>query len=165
MLARFRTALVIVVLTSMVFSTTGVFAQGQTPGVTAAANKATQLLQASGYTFTTHTPIVWSVIRPGSSLKSIKVVISVSESLLVVFVTVVPKARMRMTPEFMHALLKFNYSLDRVKVGFDDDGDLCVRSDTSIRLTDVQEFKVIVEQVAAASNEVYEGVSAYILPN
>jgi hypothetical protein len=165
MLARFRTALAIVALASMVFSSAGAFAQAQTPGVTAAANKTVQLLQASGYTFTTHTPIVWSVIRTGKSLKSIKVVISVSEDLLVIFVTVTPKATMRMTPEFMRSLLRFDYSLDRVKVAIDDDGDLCVRSDTSIRLTDVQEFKVIVEQVAASADEVYGGSSAFITPN
>jgi hypothetical protein len=165
MLARFRSTLAIVVLASMVFSAAGAFAQGQTPAVTASANRATQLLQASGYTYTTHTPIVWSIARTGSSLKSFKVVLSVSEELLVIFVTVVPKARMRMTPEFMTALLRFNYTLDRVKIGFDSDGDLCVRSDTSIRLADVQEFKVLVEQVAAASNEVYEGISASIIPN
>ena len=165
MLARFRTALAMVALTGMVFSGAGVFAQDQTPGVTAAANKVTQLLQASGYQFATHTPIVWSVTRTGSSLKSFKVVISVSEELMVIFVTVVPKARMRMTPEFMQSLLRFNYSLDRVKVAIDDDGDLCVRSDSSVRLADVQEFKVLVEQVAASSNEVYEKSNAFIIPN
>jgi hypothetical protein len=163
MLARFRTVIAIIVLTSMVLSAAGAFAQSAT--VDASAAKALRLLQASGYQFTTHTPIVWSIDRTGSSLKSFKVVLSVSEELLVIFVTVAPKARLRMTPEFMQSLLKFNYSMDRVKVGIDNDGDLCVRIDSSIRLTDVQELKTEVEQVAAASNEVYEGSSSYISPN
>jgi hypothetical protein len=59
----------------------------------------------------------------------------------------------------MQTLLRANSSFDRVKIGFDDDGDLVVRTDLSLRILDLQELKDNAEQVAAASNELYETIA------
>jgi hypothetical protein len=163
MMLRFRAVVVFLVITSVVFSGAGAFAQ--TTAVSPDAAKILQVLQGSGYQFTQHRADVWSINRTGNSLKNMRVVVSVGSDLLVIFVTVAPKARLKMTPEFMLAALRLNNSLDRVKIGIDDDGDFFVRTDTSVRVVDVTELKAQVEQVAAAANEVYEKTSSFMVPN
>ncbi len=62
-------------------------------------------------------------------------------------------------------VIKFNHTMDRVKVGLDGDGDLFVRCDSTVRIMDAAEFKLVVEPVAAAADEVYEGVQSDLIPN
>jgi hypothetical protein len=163
MMLRVRAVIVFLVIASFAFSGTGTFAQNA--AVNPNATKVLQVLQASGYQFTQLRPDVWTIDRTGNSMKNIKVILSVGGDLLVIFVTVAPKARLKMTPEFMLAALRLNHSLDRVKIGIDDDGDFFVRTDSSIRVVDVAELKAQVEQVAAAANEVYEKTSSYMVAN
>ena len=163
MMLRFRAVVVFLVITSVVFSGAGAFAQNA--AVSPGATKVLQVLQGSGYQFTQFRPDVWSIERTGTSMKNIKVILSIGGDLLVIFVTVAPKARLKMTPEFMLAALRLNHSLDRVKIGIDDDGDFFVRTDTSIRVVDTTELKAQVEQVAAAANEVYEKTSSFMAAN
>jgi len=120
------------------------------------------LLPASGYEYKTHKADVWSIMFNREHLKDFKVVLSTNEDMLVVFVTVVKKSQMPVTTEFRGTLLSFNHTLDRVKVGLDDDGDLFVRSDSTCRILDSEEFKVQVQQVAASANEVYGKISSSI---
>jgi hypothetical protein len=47
-------------------------------------------------------------------------------------------------------------------VGLDSDGDIFVRCDASVRTLDAQSFKAMIDQVAAAANEVYEGVGPFL---
>jgi hypothetical protein len=169
MLRSFRTSLVFLALASMLFSAAGVYAQSSP--TTDAAAKTVQLLQASGYKFTEHSPVVWSIDRTGAKLKNFREILALGtgkndeEPLLVIFVIVAKKAQMRMTPEFMQSLLHFNHTMDSVKVGIDDDGDLGVRIDTRVRLLDANEFKMLVEQVANASNEIYGESTSFISSN
>ena len=64
---------------------------------------------------------------------------------------------------FMRILLHLNSTLDRVKIGYDDDGDLFVRCDSSVRVLDAKEFHAIVDQVSAATDEVYKGISEWLV--
>ena len=163
MMLRVRATVAFLVITSIVFSGAGTFAQNA--AVSPNATKVLQVLQGSGYQFTQLRPDVWTIDRTGNSMKNIKVILSVGGDLLVIFVTVAPKARLKLTPEFMLAALRMNHSMDRVKIGIDDDGDFFVRTDSSIRVVDVTELKAQVEQVAAAANEVYEKTSSFMAPN
>jgi hypothetical protein len=122
------------------------------------AAKIDQLLADSGYKFVKKTDSVWYIPSHGKSLGDYKVILAAQDDLLVTFVTVVKKARLPVTTEFVLRVLKFNNSLDFVKVGLDRDGDLFVRCDSSVRILDVKELKAVVEQVSASTNEVYEGV-------
>jgi hypothetical protein len=45
--------------------------------------------------------------------------------------------------------------MDQVKIAYDADGDLEVRTDTSLRLADAEMLKHVVEQVRNASDEIY----------
>lgn len=117
--------------------------------------KITQLLRASGHEFEQKSDTVWAVSYHGKSLKQYRVVIAVENDLMVVFVTVAPKAQLPMTTDFMLTLLRLNNTFDRVKIGLDHDGDLFVREDSSVRILDAQEFKEILDQVSATADETY----------
>lgn len=130
-------------------------ASAQTPGEAATAAKVVQLLGGTGYTYVQKTPTVWYIVMNRSSLKDFKVILAASDHLLVIFVTVLKKQQMQMTPDFMLAELRNNDQFDYVKIGIDRDGDLFVRTDCTPRVMDAQELKAQIDQVAAASNEVY----------
>ena len=138
-------------------------AAGAEPSATAtSATKITDLIKTSGHTIVAKTDTVWYGEWHGAALKDFKVVLAVENDLLVTFVTVATKAQFQVTPAFLEALLKFNRTLDFVKVGLDSDGDIFVRCDASVRTLDAQSFKAMIDQVAAAANEVYEGVGPYL---
>jgi hypothetical protein len=138
------------------------YAQEATPS--AGAAKIGQLTKASGYEFTQKTDSVWAADFQGKNLKHFRLIVAVQEDVLVTFVTVAEKARMPVTTGFMHRLLRFNSKLDRVKIGYDDDGDLFVRCDASVRVLDAQEFHSIMDQVSAATDEVYKGIADSLIP-
>ena len=123
------------------------------------ADKLVRLLKEDGYDYkTTTSTTVFVVHFVGTNMKDIKVVLAVggdTDSDLIVFVTVTPKATMPTTADFRYTLLKFNHEYDQVKVGFDADDDLSVRIDGSTRLADAAYLKVIVDQVRKASDEIY----------
>ena len=130
--------------------------------------KISQLLSADGYSYTqppSHSD-VWRIERTAKTLKNFKVIVAASNdsnsNLVVIFVTVVRSKDMRLTPEFMTALLHLNDGLDRIKVGIDRDGDLFVRTDVTGRILDAQELRTQIEQVATSANEVYEAAQPYL---
>ena len=134
----------------------------QEPGSGGGAGKVDQLMKASGYDFSRKTATVWVSDFTGKNLKNFRLVVAIQDDVLVSFVTVASKARMPVNTAFMLKLLRFNSTLDRVKIGYDDDGDLFVRCDASVRVLDAKEFHSIVDQVSAASDEVYKGIADYL---
>ncbi len=130
---------------------------------TVSATKINQLLQETGYSFNRKTDVVWYSALDGKTLKNFKLIVTVKDDLMVAFVTVAPKARLKKTPEFVEKLLKFNSTLDFVKVGLDRDGDIFVRADASVRALDSQALKGLLDQVAACANDVYEGVDVFLI--
>lgn len=120
------------------------------------AAKIVNLMQADSYNFqTTKSPTVWMIRFNGDHLKDIKVVLTVKDSTVVAFVTLVRNRRMPVTTDFMRTLLEENHELDQVKVGYDREGDLAVRIDSSVRVMDAAELREIVNQVKNASDEIY----------
>jgi len=136
------------------------YAQEVGPGGGAA--KVDQLMKASGYDFSRKTDSVWVQDFTGKNLKNFRLVVAIQDDVLVTFVTVAAKKRMPVNTAFMVKLLRYNSTLDRVKIGYDDDGDLFVRCDASVRVLDAKEFHSIVDQVSAASDEVYKGIAEYL---
>jgi hypothetical protein len=99
----------------------------------------------------------------GDHLKNIKVVVTVKDSTMVVFVTVAENQHLPVTTDFMRALLEQNHELDRVKVGYDREGDLSVRIDSNVRVMDAPELREIVNQVKNASDEIYGMIEPSLL--
>jgi hypothetical protein len=126
------------------------------------------LLHANNYNYqTTKSPSVWVIHFTGNHLKDIKVVLAIGEepeANIVVFVTVVEKRRMPVTTDFMRVLLEQNHKVDRTKICFDADGDLSVRTDAALRVTDAKEFEAVVRQVKNVSDELYGLIEPQLLP-
>jgi hypothetical protein len=122
----------------------------------ASAAKIVTLLQADQYNYvSTNSPTVWMIPFTGDHLKDIRVVVTVKDSTVVAFVTLVQNQRLPVTTDFMRTLLEENHEFDRVKIGYDREGDLSVRIDGSVRVMDAGELRDIVNQVRNASDEIY----------
>ncbi len=111
-------------------------ADAQTPGAAAVGVKIEQMLKATGFTYKTHNPITWSIEFERKTIGKFRVIISNSEDIIVTFATVTEKAKIRKTPQLMEALLSANHEYDYAKIGLDKDGDLFVRIDSPVRVTD-----------------------------
>jgi hypothetical protein len=129
--------------------------------------KMVSLMQANNYNFvTTKSPTVWVIHLDGTHLKDVKVIVALNtdDNSAVVFVTVVEKRHLPVTTDFMRHLLEQNHALDRVKIGYDADGDLFVRIDAPMRNADAKEVHDIINQVKNASDEIYGQVEPSLLP-
>jgi hypothetical protein len=123
-----------------------------------------EILEASGYSYTKAKDNVWTIPFQGKTLAQFNVFVALSSNLVVIGAVPVEKKNLNVTPELMRKLLQFNEDLDRVKVGIDEEGDLFIRVDSSLRVMDAEEFKAIVEQVAAATDVVYSGIRQFVTP-
>ena len=121
--------------------------------------KMVRLMNEDSYTFQkTRSDTVWKINFSGKHINNIKVVLTVggdADSDLIVFVTVVQKQYMPVTTDFMRHLLQQNHEMDQVKIAYDADGDLEVRTDTSLRLCDAEMLKHVVDQVKNVSDDLY----------
>ncbi len=82
--------------------------------------------------------------------------------IIVTFAILAKKATIQKTPKFLETIAVANHEYDYVKIGLDKDGDLFVRIDTLMRVTDAGEMKSVIEQVANASDEVFGKVSSSV---
>jgi hypothetical protein len=133
------------------------YAENQAPAIV------DKMLAQSGYSFTKKTSNVWTIDFTGKTLSKFKVILSTGPDLVVMFVTVAKKADFQLTSESMFKLARINHALDRIKAGLDDDGDIFVRIDLSDRILDVKEFKINVEQLAAAADETFKDIQPFML--
>ena len=123
------------------------------------------LLEQSGESYTKVKENTWRIKFNGKALTDFNVLMgSTPEGTLVVFVIVAEKKNLKGNPpEMMYKLLK--YDADFVKIGLSDRDNLFVSSDLRIRTLDLQEFKEVVDQVAAAADEVYATVRPFMTPH
>ncbi len=122
------------------------------------AEKLEALIKDSGYTSSKVGDNVWTIDFTGKQLAKFKVILSASgkdkDGIVVIFANPVEKSRLPATANFMLLLLKANHDFDYVKVGIDGDGDVFVRADIPDGV-DGGYFKSVVEQVAAATDQLY----------
>jgi len=122
------------------------------------AEKLAALIKNSGYTSSKVGDTVWTVDFTGKQLPKFKVILSASskdkDGVVVIFANPAEKSRLPATTNFMMVLLKANHDFDYVKIGIDGDGDVFVRADIPDGV-DGGYFKSIVEQVAAATDQLY----------
>jgi hypothetical protein len=122
------------------------------------AEKLEALIKGSGYTSSKVGDNVWTIDFTGKQLPKFKVILSASskdkDGLVVIFANPVEKSRLPTTANFLTLLLKANHDFDYVKVGIDGDGDVFVRADIPDSV-DGGYFKSILEQVAAATDQLY----------
>ena len=122
------------------------------------AEKLEALIKTSGYTSSKVSDNVWTIDFTGKQLPKFKVILSASgkdkDGIVVIFANPAEKSRLPATANFMMVLLKANHDFDYVKIGIDGDGDVFVRADISDGV-DGGYFKNVVEQVAAATDQLY----------
>lgn len=121
------------------------------------------ILERSGYAYKKAADNIWVVNFKGNSLADVNVIVTSAEGLVVMAVVVAQKSTMKVTPEMMYKLLKLTHDIDRVKIGFDSDDDLFVRSEVSTRLFDLEEFKFDMQQVAAASDQIHAAIKPFLV--
>jgi len=130
----------------------------------AATAKVLQLLESTGLVYTKAQENVWVVKYKGQQLSEFSVIVIYSQNMLIFVSVVAEKKDYKTPPELLQKLLALNDDLDRVKIGIDnDDGDLFVRIDLSLRVVDEQEFKANLEQISAAVDETYAVLKPYLL--
>src|SRR5258708_18457222 len=140
------------------------FASAQKPSkqTQASVAKMLELLPKSGYQFKQYSPVVWGIDFEGKAIGSFRVIMVAQENIVVIFAIIAKKNEIPLTAELLKIMLNCNHKFDRVKVGMDEDGDAFVRTDASSRVLDGEEFKAIIEQVAAAANEAYEVIKPHL---
>ncbi len=130
----------------------------------AATAKVVQLLEGSGHGYTKAKDGVWVIKYEGKQLSEFAVVTLYVEGMVIFVATVAEKAEFKPAPELLQKLLHLNDTLDRVKVGIDDkDGEIFVRIDLTLRITDLEEFKANLDQISAAVDETYVVVKPFLL--
>ena len=111
---------------------------------------------------------VWSVPFKGKSLTNFDVIISKDpdSDLVIMMVILAEKKDLRLSQDLLYEILKFNDIADYVKAGIgEEDGDLFLRAEIRGRLMDLQEFQSVLEQIAAASDQLHKRVSSSLVSN
>jgi hypothetical protein len=132
--------------------------QGQGPD----AVKIEQLLRQSGYGYRKLSPGAWIMDGKGKSLLTFSILFASGDGFLVTGVIVAPKDKMNVTSEMMFKLMKLNYSLDYVKIGFDNDDDLFVRWEVKTQTLDLPLFKEVIRRVSDDADQVYGEIKPYL---
>lgn len=173
-LARnFIPALLVTAVVS-VLPAAGSVAHAQQPGSAAPATSPSKDLQAKmtrffeqfGSTYTKVSEGVWTIPYQGKSLTDFRVIIATTPNsdLVVVAVVIAEKKNLKLSQDLLYKLLKYNNAADQVKVGFDNEDDLFLRAEVDGRTLDLEGFRTIVEQVAAASDQVHGQIRASLAP-
>ncbi|HYE71808.1 MAG TPA: YbjN domain-containing protein [Blastocatellia bacterium] len=125
--------------------------------------KLVQLLEQSGYKYTKAADKAWTIPFTGKVISDFIAVVTYEEDIVVIFTIVAEKAEYKVTPELMQKLLRMNGDLDRVKIGIDKEGDMFVRIDLSISTLTADELKINANQVASATEQVYEAITPFLV--
>jgi Putative bacterial sensory transduction regulator len=127
-----------------------------------ATAKVERFLQQSGFTHRKTGDRTWVVERQGKTMGKLTILVATGSGFMVAGIILAAKDSMNTSPEMMFKLLKFNHSLDYVKVGFDDDDDLFVRMEVKTRLLDQQQFNEVFDLVVNNAETVNTAMKPYI---
>lgn len=126
-------------------------------------SKLQDFVNKSGYKITVARPcMVWVAkdalaIPQGVGLQGM--LLMAQEGDLGLIGTVVqPKARLDLSAETLLKLMKLNHTLEFVKIGIDDDGDLFVRAELRMGSLTADDFTASLKQVIASANQVYDAL-------
>jgi Putative bacterial sensory transduction regulator len=127
------------------------------PQQSSLVKQTSQFLEQYGGPYTKASDTLWVVPFKGKALTDLEVFVTVSpeNNLLLIGAIVAKKQNLKLSQPLFHRLLKYNHAVDYVKVGLDDDDDLFVRAELNAESIDFQSFKKVLDQVAAAADELY----------
>lgn len=130
--------------------------QGTAPVTTPsqAATPLAALLRECRFEYSEAGPGTYTLIVPGKQVPRHKLFVASYEGLVLIGTVVARKADIPRVPDLATRLLRCNHDFDRVKVALDNDGDLVVRVDLTLRLLDAADLRANVDQVAASADEI-----------
>jgi hypothetical protein len=128
-----------------------------------AVAKRLRLLNESKVSFTKVSENILTVPFKGKELGNFEVFVSGDKDILVMFVTVATQQQYKPSVEMFGKLLSENQELDRVKIGIGKEGDVAVRIDLTMRTLDKRELTENLDQLAAASDQVFGGIKPFLI--
>ena len=133
------------------------------PAVNQNSAKVEQLLKQAGLNYKTVSDSVWVVKAKGNVLPEFDMLVAENQGVLVVGVVMLNKKNLKLSPELLFKLLKFNHIKDYVKVGVDDDDDLFVRAELNLKRLELDEFKIVFNTVVVQADNVYTEIKPSII--
>jgi hypothetical protein len=125
--------------------------------------KVEQMLKQAGLTYKRVSDTVWVVKTKGSVLPEFDMLIAENSGVLVVGVVMLNKKNLKLSPDLLFKLLKFNHEKDYVKVGVDNDDDLFVRAELNLKKLEPEEFKIVFNTVVMLADDVYTEIKPFIV--
>ncbi len=133
----------------------------QTPAGAKNTTDVVALLEKSGYHYSKVSDGVWEITFKGNNVGEFAVRIALGGEILIVMAKIDDRKSLQLQPAFITKLLELNDKFDTVKVALSGEM-LYVRSDTHVRLLDVQELKYLLEQISGAVDEMYPLIKQYL---
>ncbi|MFZ5806201.1 MAG: hypothetical protein ACOY3I_03195 [Verrucomicrobiota bacterium] len=124
---------------------------------------AQEVSEKTGYQYEKISDHVWKFLFTGRHMLEIDVLAVWQGQLFIFGAIVVSQQMLNGDKKLSNELLLLNNNLDRVKIGFNQENMLFVRSDISVRTLDFQEFKDNMDQVAAATDYIYGLIKPYLV--
>jgi hypothetical protein len=142
--------------------------RAQTPPAQAPASPAAKgssdialLLEKSGYKYTKVSDGVWEITFAGKNTGDFPVRLALAGNIILAIAKLADRKDLKLDPEFLVKLLECNDQFDFVKLALSKDM-LYIRMETATRLLDGQELKHVLEQVSAATDEIYPQIKQYL---
>jgi len=119
------------------------------------------LLEKSGYKYQKVSDGVWEVTFAGKNTGDFPVRLALAGNIVLALAKLADRKDLKLDPSFMTKLLECNDQFDYIKLALSKDM-LYIRMETSTRLLDAAELKHILEQVSAATDEIYPQIKQYL---
>jgi hypothetical protein len=121
------------------------------------ADRVEQMFKNAGLTYTRKADIFVS------DQNSRRFIFALNKNVLVGFSVMATKGSFQSSAAALQSFLQASYKFDYVKMVIDEDGDLSVRFDYSIRVRDQKEFENIVHQLMNAEGDIRKDIQPYLI--
>jgi hypothetical protein len=136
-------------------------AQAPASGAAKESGDIVLLLEKSGYKYTKVSDGVWEITFAGKNTGDFPVRLALAGNIVLAITKLADRKELSLDAAFLVKLLECNDQFDFVKLSLSKDM-LYLRMETSTRLLDGQELKHVLEQVSAATDEIYPQIKQYL---
>jgi hypothetical protein len=119
------------------------------------------LLEKSGYKYTKVSDGVWEITFAGKNTGDFPVRLALAGNIVLAIAKLADRKDLKMEQPMLVKLLECNDQFDFVKLSLSKDM-LYLRMETTTRLLDAQELKHVLEQVSAATDEIYPQIKGFL---
>ena len=137
--------------------------RGQAPAATPGkdASDIVLLLEKSGYKYTKVSDGVWEITFAGKNTGDFRVRLALAGNIVLAIAKLADRKDVKTDPVFLTKLLECNDQFDFIKIALSKDM-LYLRMEATTRLLDGQELKHVLEQVSAATDEIYPQIKQFL---